>query len=342
MRLQIRLPLALTAMLTATAVHAAPLPEELTGVIKSRACTPMWTLVNGATAGTAQGPVCDPAHEKFVLAALRKAGFLTPNGAPDTADAAEYLRGAAWNDDPLGELFDPNGGALTPASNGRWASHFLEVEKQAVKGRRFGPGADLLGRVHFGDLQHVHAMSAVYGQNPYDTFDRVILWVEFLYGVATGTIAGDTPLAKLPVQGLSKLFGKGRPATVNELFGVAPGKGDVQKRALGALLHFAQDALLTGHTTRAENAGVLGGIRAYASNEKHVSDRHRRDQGWRDLWSDGASVFGVAGGRDIVLRTVDLAFLVRAKKPWPAAREYVEVQLLSLSGVRKPAGKGTK
>jgi hypothetical protein len=318
-----RLAPALPASLVCLAVLASPsaraAPDaDVTGVVHGRGCPPLWDMVDPRAPAPALPGGCDPAHEKLLLLALRRARLVSPQVKLDSPELAEYLQGLLWSDDPGFE-------------GAKWPAHFLDVEKKALAGKRFGPGDDLLGRVHFGDLQPLHGLAAVYGQNAYDTFDDVIRWVEFLYEVAAGRIPPSTPLAQQPVEGIRKRFPRG-PATVGALFG----GGDTARRAAGALVHLVQDVFLPGHAVRVQAEGVTGGIRAYNSNQKLAADRHRSDPGWRELWKDGASAFAVKGGRDALLRCTDVLALVQARREWAVAREYVEVQVLSLSGVKKP------
>src|ERR1700693_3419733 len=102
-----------------------------------------------------EGPfdINDPVHETITQEALKQAGMIGPKAKYSDKEAWEYARGAVWNDDPLGELFDKNKKRTDDYSSGlQWYRHLRAFEQRAGKGEQFGPDAELLARSHFGDL----------------------------------------------------------------------------------------------------------------------------------------------------------------------------------------------
>jgi hypothetical protein len=319
-------PLAVLVLLVPALARAAP-------AVTPGDCVPLWTLVEGKPQAPARR-ACDPTREKLALLALTGMQLVDPKTAATNPAVGEYLQGLLWNDDPQRELFAKDG--VSPAPTAAWATHLLAAAKAAPK-RQPGPRDPLLARAHFGDLEALHAFAQATGESPWETYKPVIAWCEFLYRVAVGDIAGPTKLAAVPVEPIRKLFA-GTPAqTVDGLFGVTPAHGRASQRALGALLHLVQDALLPGHVVRQEQNGMLSGVRGYQTNARATNVLHAQDPGWREaaaLPADEilATVRGAAEAHQHAMNVLSFAM---SRRPWANAKIYFDEQILTISGVKR-------
>lgn len=313
-------------VVAALPVRAAPASTpDITGVVRC-SCTPMWSLVEGKRA-VRGATYCDPTQEKLTLVVLMRGRRVPADATCDSPQAAEVLCGARWADDPDGEL------ARNPM---RWAADFRAAERRSARGATFGPGAPLLARMQFGDLQAVNARAAIYGESPWLTYTPLIRWSEFLYRVALGDIAGSTRLGKVPVGGFARQFPRRGRETVDQLFGVTKSSGDVRARALGALLHQVEDAFLPGHVLRDLQGGIEGNVLSYRSFSKTASDHHRQDTGWRAAYAAKASIWQVQGAQLGVQRATDIVWLLNTRRPWPVAKKYFDLRVFSIAGPPPP------
>ncbi len=89
------------------------------------------------------------------------------------------VAGVRWNDDPLGQL-------------GRWSPKIISwgvgFEHSCRKNTPPDKNYDLLYRSHCGDLQLLHAMASSQDEPAEDSYQKVMMWLEFTYKVATGLI----------------------------------------------------------------------------------------------------------------------------------------------------------
>jgi len=205
-----------------------------------------------------------PVHEKLTEKALKAAQIIGIDDNYKSEEAWEYTRGALWNDDPEGLLFDDRNwfGQRTTtkySSGAKFGTKFKRGEKKAEKGAMFGPEeVSLLKRSHFGDLQFLHGM-AVQGEEAAKTRENMLMWAEFTYKVGIGVISGDTELQQVEVQGIPELFpALSKGTTVAMLFCIRANLkdlADVKKRAIGSLLHMVQDTYAASHTEREYTPG---------------------------------------------------------------------------------------
>ncbi len=222
-----------------------------------------------------------PCHE-----ALTQAGYgcdkeeLIDCAKKDHASAA-MIWGARWNDDPPFRMtsgpsacrFDQTIRANTQPTC--WYTLFKDAEQKAAAGETFGPGYAMLYRVHFGDLQFLHAMASQDGDPPGATRARIMMWAEFTWGLATETLSRTTRLKDLGVSELGVYFPGDISATI--LFSLGyPGfqNSKITEVALGSLLHMVQDSFSRSHVTRsdalgAECDGVPGALQPGAIRQFH-------------------------------------------------------------------------
>jgi hypothetical protein len=177
--------------------------------------------------------------------------------------SSAMIWGARWNDDPPFRMksgpsackFDQTIRANSQPSC--WYELFKDGERKAAKGQSFGPGYGLIYRVHFGDLQFLHAMASMDGEPAGFTREKIMMWAEFTWGIATDTMPKDRFLRDLGVPELGTYFPGDQSATI--LFSL--GNPDFQKPhwvmeiALGSLLHMVQDSFSQSHASRCDPLG---------------------------------------------------------------------------------------
>lgn len=205
-----------------------------------------------------------PVHENLVLAALMASNpnplnkSTTVDGAP--VDVHEILRGAYWNDDPACLLFDDK-------ENDNWdfsSGLAYKGEFQYGEDGKAYDNTKIIPRVHFWDLQFVHAMGSAVGEDPLDTLAKMMLWLEIMWRVATGDIDAQTAIKDVNVhtQFKTKSYSLGDfftstsvPKISDNLFqlltvGTKFTKVNIPRRALGSCFHVLQDSYAKGHTKR--------------------------------------------------------------------------------------------
>ena len=291
-----------------------------------------------------EGPydINDPVHERITEEALRKAGLLKPGQDFNDPDVWEYIRGAMWNDDPKGQLFDKNKTKTNDYSSGiEWYNEFKADEKKATKGTRFGPPDDLLARSHFGDLQFIHGMAASEKEAAAVSQGKVMQWAEFTYKAAIGEIPGPTTLGAVGVTGIPELFPSAKDQTVSALFGIA-NLGDVSKRAAGSLLHVIQDSYASGHVQREElPGGRKGRILSFHSYSGQDHDTHGHDDALQGKGSsDADKLKNVPGATDAIDRSAQILKFISEKRPWEDVELYLKMEVFNLGADPLEAGSG--
>jgi hypothetical protein len=227
--------------------------------------------------GNALPMIKSPVHEAITLNALDclvPAGFesqcLTPGAILQNQ---VLLYGVRWPDDPpfgLSKTSPPRVEDCNPKVTLRstsqpkcWRTLFYDADKtakQRITKRRgepvFGPGDYLLYRSHFGDLQFFHSMAAFDGEAASDTVHRMKMWAQFLWGIGTGTIAKDRFIRSVGVEQL-ELYFPGDLTAIN-LFatGIIEVRKDLDKVAIGVLLHMVQDSFSEAHAGRNAETGA--------------------------------------------------------------------------------------
>ena len=210
-------------------------------------------------AGGTGGSFFCPLHESITLSALATTGYnVAPGTTLRSANNAdwEYIRGAVWNDDPAGELFDDTTNKNhTYALGLKWGEEFKVGEAQWKWNFPPGKMTNPIGRSHWGDLQFLHCMASNIGEKPEETKRKLIKWISVLWKLANGeeginpeTIIKNTDLAEFcPDSSLPSSAGSLRYLLSNDSrFGAL----DIPGRALGSILHFIQDSYAVAHTRR--------------------------------------------------------------------------------------------
>ena len=176
------------------------------------------------------------------------------------------IDGARWNDNPPFQVKSgfllPNGEKIKsdcvnetiklPRKSRCWKDVF-ETSSEKARIRFFtDKNGVMLNRSHFGDMQFLHSMASRFGDKARYTKLSILIWAEFAYKVASGSITANTMLKEVSVNGFKELF-PNQEATVENLFLL----GDETYRgnqlgdfAFGTLLHMVQDSFSESHVSR--------------------------------------------------------------------------------------------
>ncbi|MES2951415.1 MAG: hypothetical protein V4858_23020 [Pseudomonadota bacterium] len=220
--------------------------------------------------------VKNPVHEAITLAAV---GCNVPASQEKDCVVLEavqanriLLYGVRWPDDPPFALdrnkppsisdCDTRVTMRSTAQPKCWMGLFKDAGAKAKTvlaktpgSPAFGPGHYMLYRSHYGDLQFFHSMAAYDGERAADTKARMRMWAQFLWGVATGQVPTDRFIRDLGFAELTPYFPG--DITVTNLFstGIPEVRKDLNKVALGILLHMLQDSFSGAHTDRLPEMG---------------------------------------------------------------------------------------
>lgn len=109
----------------------------------------------------------------------------------------------------------------------------------------------------------MHSLGAYDGESAGAIVDRMKMWVEFLWGVATGTTPTGVYIRDLDHPDLVNYFPGDLTATNLFATGIVKVRKDPGKVAMGALLHIAQDRFSEAHTERDLESGAQCGNTGY-------------------------------------------------------------------------------
>jgi hypothetical protein len=220
--------------------------------------------------------VKNPVHEAITLVAVGCNAALGQEKDCVVLNAIQanrfLLYGVRWPDDPPFTLdankppaiasCDPRVRLRSTAQPKCWVGLFNDAGKKSktILANKpdtpaFGPGYYILYRSHYGDLQFFHSMAANDGERASDTQRRMKMWAQFLWGVAIGQVPIDKPIRTLGFEEL-KLYFPGETTATN-LFatGIIEVRKNLNKVALGVLLHMVQDSFSQAHADRAPESG---------------------------------------------------------------------------------------
>jgi len=189
-----------------------------------------------------------------------------PNCAKQNFAPKAVIDGARWNDNPpfmvKPDFLLPNGEPIKstcvnetiklPRKSDCWLDIFRASSGMAQ--RRFFTNRNgvILNRSHFGDMQFLHSMASRVGDRAQDTKLSILIWAEFAYKVASGSIPAHAMLRDVLVNGFTRFF-PNQEATVENLFlmGDETYRGNQLKDfAFGTLLHIVQDSFSESHVSR--------------------------------------------------------------------------------------------
>jgi hypothetical protein len=287
----------------------------------------------------------NPVHENITLESLKQAGLTGDKTKYDDKSIWEFNRGAIFNDDPEGLLFDNNENENQNFSSGAtWYSHFSSGNSKAQKGKSVGLSDNLTARSHFGDLQFLHGMATADGEKASQTKEKMFIWAEFTYKVAIGEIGESIKMKDVPVSGIPSLFtGALGEMTIRNFFHVHK-SGSTQQRAIGSLLHMIQDSFAEGHVQREDlGAGRKGSIVSFHSYSNQDEDKH----GEKDDFVKGSKgtylekLKKVPGAMDAIELGAELLKHYNNKVPWSQTKLFLE-DVFRLQNPAQPASAGAE
>ena len=223
-------------------------------------------IINGI-ALTGLTVVGSPVHEDITRRALQ---CPIDNGWPELprceGEIQYQLDGVRWNDDPAFQFRPGRGERLgcTPGKTVRlvtqptcWPRVFHHGESMASPNVSLsGRNSNLLARSHFGDLQFLHAMAIADGESADVTRRKVLAWLEFTWRTAMGDprFGSQHLLYRLPIDGFAEHFRFNQGWRIQDLFALGSPSArtveNIQKIALGSLLHVVEDSFAAGHVER--------------------------------------------------------------------------------------------
>ena len=306
-----------------------------------------------------------PVHEAITLNAVECAAAPGAESSCVEVDAIRkhqvLLYGTRWPDDPPFPLnraspprisdCDPKVTLRSTAQPKCWIGLFRDADKTAKRRLQthadqpaFGPGDYLLYRSHFGDLQFFHAMAAYDGEIAAATRQRMRMWAQFLWGVATKTIPTDRFIRTLGVPDLDLYFPGDMTATNLFATGIVEVRKDLDKVALGVLLHMVQDSFSQAHAGRQPETGIaceaiprfrqpgkISQFYSYAGQEGSLHDHE-------DTF-DALSLQTLQTSPNVVDASRAFLTLWKEQAPWSEAEKYFDC-VFALEDIEAAAGAG--
>jgi len=183
------------------------------------------------------------------------------DGATAGSTATEaILYGVQWNDNPPFQISTSLSGCPSGTTTIRlpnfsecWIKLFKDAEKNAARTTYDGAsGHALLYRVHFGDLQFLHAMAIGDGETSKDTKAKIMAWAALMYRISIDDFDPSTRVAASGIPEIDGIFARnGWTVTGMLTLGQDPKLvKEVKDVAFGSLLHMLQDSFANGHVQR--------------------------------------------------------------------------------------------
>ena len=119
----------------------------------------------------------EPIHETLTLKAIAAAQI--KEDYKTDVFLQEIITGVRWNDDPLN------------MSMHRPADWYASYTDSCDGSEEIDPDWDLLYRTHCGDMQFLHAMASSKKESAGQTKERILMWLEFTFKIASGQIDKD-------------------------------------------------------------------------------------------------------------------------------------------------------
>lgn len=309
--------------------------------------------------------VKNPVHEAITLAALGCNSLPSNEKECLQLDAIQanrvVLYGVRWPDDPpfaLDRNSPPNISGCNPSVTMRstaqpkcWLGLFTDAgtkAKTTLKAKpgypAFGPGHYLLYRSHYGDLQFFHSMANFDGERAGDTQARMRMWAQLLWGVAIKEVPTDQYIRDLEFEKISPYFPG--DMTLTNLFatGIVEVRKDLDKVALGVLLHMLQDSFSQAHTDRLPETGARcsafsrffkpGKISQFYSYARQTGSLHDHEDTF-----DSLGIQTLQTTPTVVDVSRDVITLWNEKAPWEEASKLIDC-VIDVQNVETPAGPG--
>lgn len=307
----------------------------------------------------------NPVHEAITLNAV---GCNAPAGNEkdcvvlDAIEANRFLLyGVRWPDDPPFVLdknkppaipdCDPSITVRSTSQPKCWLALFNDAGKKSKtilakkpSAPAFGPGYYILYRSHYGDLQFFHAMAANDGERAIDTQRRLKAWAQFLWAVAIGQVRTDKPIRDLGFAELKPYFPGELTATNLFATGIREVRKDLDKVALGVLLHMVQDSFSQAHADRAPEPGGQceqiprfakpGKVIEFYSYANQTGNVHDEQDTFKSLAKHTEQI-----SPSVVQVSRDFITLWTEKTPWEQASKLFDC-VFDLQSPEAPAGPG--
>lgn len=273
------------------------------------------------------------------------------------ATPAAVLYGVQWNDNPPFALDKTTSSVCKTQQTIRlpvqqpqcWLELFKDAAARVGGSDRYDrhSGKALLYRVHFGDMQFLHAMASWDGESMRDTKARIKLWAEFTYKTALGEVAVATPVNQVSIKDFPRLF-SGNGYDVRTLFtrGVPEYRTAVSLVALGSLLHMIEDSFAKGHVDREPPSGVCpvatGLGKAGRVLEFHAFGSQDEGLHGRDDSGDALEVNLRVNDPHVVAVGRHLRALFDRQAPWDDVWAFLDQCVFEVSDddLDRPAGPG--
>lgn len=306
-----------------------------------------------------------PVHEAITLAALGCTSLPSHEKDCVRLDAIQenrvVLYGVRWPDDPPFSLdrssppkisgCNPNVTMRSTAQPKCWLGLFTDANAKAKTEFQknpgypaFGPGHYILYRSHYGDLQFFHSMANFDGERAGDTQKRMRMWAQFLWSVATKQIATDVYIRDLGFEQISPYFSG--DITLTNLFatGIVEVRKDLDKVALGVLLHMLQDSFSLAHANRLPETGARcsafsrffkpGKISQFYSYARQASSSHDSEDTFNSL-----GIQTLQTSPTVVDVSRDVITLWNEKASWEEASKLIDC-VIDVQNAETSAGPG--
>lgn len=289
-----------------------------------------------------EGPwsIGDPVHETLTLHALIRGGILPNTASRNSLNAAQFIRGVFWNDDPCAQLLAES--VSNPLSKSNGIAWYLDFSK-APGLQKTGAGfrsleCPLLGRSHFGDLQFLHSMADQDGISASTTVERILAWASVMYRIALGEIQYDAPLNSDSTA--SKLLSSLAEKSPKELLR-AQIESETRARALGSLLHMVQDSFARGHVNRiSASNGQPAGILQFLSYTNQDEKKHAHDDSWGKGTTDFERTMKIPGASEALAASTELVRRYKDHQPWSEVESYLKNSLFFIRSDAQDSGPG--
>lgn len=298
--------------------------------------------------------VAEPVHEEVTQLArachrAHSGPLIAPLTCPDRENASReprgnkydaLVRGVWWNDDPNQLLF-----AFRQAKWLAWLDDAHGIATRGVNWRgrpaRIDASYYMTYRSHYGDMQLLHAMAAADDEPANETRERMLLWAEFTYAVATGALDAETTLDKVRPERLRTFFPHQTGWTVNYLF--APkyrltGASYTKQMAAGSLLHMVQDSYSAAHVRREFASSTecpAGRVVQFHSYTHQDPDRHSAAD-MRRAWQERQ----FTQVQDPVNVSATLLAYVEQRADWDVVKSYLTDTVFCIGDDALAAGPG--
>ena len=248
-------------------------------------------------------------------------------------------------------------------SGSRW-NDMLHNNNIAQMGVNMHTEGTLTNLSHEGELSAIHAMAASVGEQAWQTRHKIMMWAEFCYKVATGTIAVNTYLGDVATETekdfeggptIKELFKPWAQSPVGWLFTGSKKFTAWDKAkgiALGSMMHMLQDSFCQSHAQREmgkrdENkARLIKGFNAYPEQSSNPlwGNHGKADavlgKGGGRFSGTEARINQTAGAQEAVDISATVLKYFATRMPWDLMQTFLQSQLGLTQELEDQAPKG--